>query len=80
MRSKKNLQKRKGPTTARNLIARFEAGKSVLDYFDTTKGFHPNWGGARSGAGRKSMGSVRLQLSLPAAVAARIRDLARRQK
>jgi hypothetical protein len=74
------MKKRKGPTTARNLIARFDGGKSVLDYFDETKGFHPNWGGARNGAGRKPTGCVRLQLSLPAVVSTRIREIAHREK
>jgi hypothetical protein len=74
------MKKKKGPTTARNLMARFDAGKSVLDYFDESKGFHPNWGGARNGSGRKTTGNVRLQLLVPGAVSTRIREIARREK
>jgi hypothetical protein len=35
---RKAATRRRGPTTAKNLLSRFEAGKNVLDYFDLTKG------------------------------------------
>jgi hypothetical protein len=76
---RKNMKKRKGPTTAYSLIARFDAGKSALDYFDAAKGIHSHWGGAWNGAGRKPSRNVRLQLSLPAAALGRIREIARRE-
>lgn len=41
-------------TNAKNLEARFDSGKDILDYFETEK--VTSWGGARVGAGRKSSG------------------------
>ncbi|HEX3730616.1 MAG TPA: hypothetical protein VHV47_12475 [Opitutaceae bacterium] len=73
-------KKKRGVTTAQNLIRRFDAGKSVLDYFDTENIFHPNWGGSRPGAGRKSKGHVRLQLLVSPEVSAKIREKAWREK
>jgi hypothetical protein len=75
---KKKSMKSKAPvTTAENLESRFSAGESVLDYFDARKAQHPNWGGARRGAGRKSNGNVRLQLSVPPGIRSKIQRLAR---
>lgn len=72
------MKHKKGPTTAENLAARFSAGEDVLDYFDLNRVRHPNWGGARPGAGRKAAGKVRLQVLVPPAVRAEIQRLARR--
>jgi hypothetical protein len=35
---KKRTRQRRGTTTAKNLLSRFEAGKDVLDYFDLNAG------------------------------------------
>jgi hypothetical protein len=35
---KRAMPRRRGPTTAKNLLSRFEARKDVLDYFDLKAG------------------------------------------
>jgi hypothetical protein len=35
---KKSAPRRRGPTNAKNLLSRFEAGEDVLDYFDLNAG------------------------------------------
>jgi len=42
-------------TTAKNLETRFDQGKDVLDFFDSSQ---TRWGGARVGAGRKASGRI----------------------
>lgn len=79
MKNGKFTKKKKRPTTAENLEARFDAGKAVLDFFAIRKAHHPNWGGCRRGAGRKPKGGVRLQVLVSPAVRTRIRRIARRQ-
>jgi hypothetical protein len=79
MKNGKLTKKQNHPTTAENLISRFDAGKSVIDYVDIRKAYHPNWGGMRQGAGRKPKGNVRLQVLVPPAVRNRIRAIAHRQ-
>ena len=50
-------------TSAANLEEKFDAGESVLDYFNTSRATRPNrHGGIRPGAGRKPQGHVRLQV------------------
>lgn len=77
MKKGTRMNQKRRSTTARNLLERFEDGKPVLDYFNLDRGIHPNWGGARKGAGRKTEGRVRLQLLLPPEVSERIRERAR---
>ena len=48
-------------TTGANLQVRFDRGERVLDYFDTTR-MKVTRGGRRPGAGRKSIGNVRMQI------------------
>ncbi len=56
-------------TSAANLEEKFDAGESVLDYFDTSQAARPNQhGGTRPGAGRKPQGHVRLQVYVAAHV------------
>jgi hypothetical protein len=58
---KKHSSKRssdKFRTTAANLVARFDAGKDVLDYFDVSRAVVIH-GGARPGVGRKPAGKLR---------------------
>lgn len=66
-------------TTAANLESRFEAGKDVLDYFDTTRAIVTH-GGARNGAGRKPSGKVRKTVKLSPEAVRRYQAYARRKK
>jgi hypothetical protein len=70
----KNVKSTIKPKTTRdNLEERFEAGESVLDYFDTSK---PQWGGARSNAGRKVSGRVQYVTRLSPALIKRVKRMA----
>lgn len=69
----------KGVTTARNLEARFDAGKDVLDYFDASRAVVTH-GGARLGAGRKSEGKLRKTVKLSPEAVRRFQIFARRKK
>jgi len=42
-------------TNANNLETRFDQGEDILDFFDSNKA---QWGGVRTGAGRKASGRV----------------------
>jgi hypothetical protein len=57
------MKKLSTKTTSRNLESRFEAGKNVLDYFDTSRVIVTR-GGARVGAGRKPLGKLRKTIKL----------------
>ena len=63
--------------TAKNLEARFDAGTDVLDYFDTSRA--KSWGGARPGAGRKSLGKIRKQVVLSPLAVRRLERSAKRR-
>lgn len=64
-------------TTAENLETRFDAGEDVLDYFDLK---NARWGGARSGAGRKTSGRVQYVTRLSPSVISAIKARAAREK
>ena len=66
-------------TTARNLEARFAAGKDVLDYFDAARAVVTH-GGARRGAGRKHEGKLRRTVKLSPAAVRRFQVFAKRKK
>lgn len=66
-------------TTARNLAARFDAGKDVLDYFDVARAVATH-GGARPGAGRKPAGKLRKTVTLSPEAVRRFQVFARRKK
>ena len=74
--SKNSLDK---STTAANLEARFEAGRAVLDYFDSARAVLTH-GGARPGAGRKPLGKRPKTVSLSPAAIRRFEAYARRRK
>jgi len=78
---KKNSSKdsRREATTPGNLEARFEAGKSVLDYFDHARAVVTH-GGARPGAGRKSLGKRPKTVKLSPGAIRRFEAYARRKK
>jgi hypothetical protein len=69
----------KTQTTASNLLARFDGGKDVLDYFDVSRGVLTH-GGARPGAGRKPAGKMRKTVKLSPAAVRRFQAYARRKK
>jgi hypothetical protein len=69
----------KTQTTAANLLARFDAGKDVLDYFDVSRAVVTH-GGARPGAGRKSAGKLRKTVKLSPAAVKRFQAYAQRKK
>ncbi len=66
-------------TTATNLEARFDAGKDVLDYFDSARAVLTH-GGARPGAGRKPAGKLRKTVKLSPGAVRRFQAYARRKK
>ena len=66
-------------TTAANLEARFAAGRPVLDYFDPARAVATH-GGARSGAGRKPLGTRPKTVKLSAGAIRRFKAYARRKK
>jgi len=68
---------KKTKTTTENLESRFDTGEDVLDYFDMKKA---KWGGARSGAGRKSGGRVQYTTRLSSTIIRAIKSRARKQK
>jgi hypothetical protein len=70
---------RRAPTTAANLEARFESGRAVLDYFDPGRAVLTH-GGARPGAGRKSLGKRPKTVKLSPAAIRRFEAYARRKK
>ncbi len=70
-----STQKRTRPTTAENLEEKFDAGEDVLDYFDLDRAFVRH-GGARAGAGRKSLGKIRKQVLLSEAIVAKVNAIA----
>ena len=79
MKKSSSKSSRREPTTAANLEARFEAGRSVLDYFDPARAVLTH-GGARSGAGRKPLGKRPKTVKLSPAAIRRFEAYARRQK
>lgn len=78
---KKNSSKslRRNATTAANLEARFEAGRTVLDYFDPSRAVLTH-GGLRPGAGRKPLGKQPKTVKLSPGAIRRFEAYARRQK
>lgn len=66
-------------TTAANLEARFESGRTVLDYFDPARAVLTH-GGARAGAGRKALGKLPKTVKLSPAAIRRFEAYARRKK
>ncbi len=66
-------------TTAANLESRFDAGKSVLDYFDPARAVLTH-GGVRSGAGRKSSGKLRKTVKLSPGAVRRFQAYAKRRR
>ena len=70
-----STQERTRPTTAENLEEKFDAGEDVLDYFDLDRAFVRH-GGARAGAGRKSLGKIRKQVLLSEATVAKVNAIA----
>jgi hypothetical protein len=76
---KKSSPTSRGPTTASNLLKRFDAGLDVLDYFDLSKAVVSH-GGVRVGAGRKPEGKLRKTVKLSPAAVKRFQAYARRNK
>ena len=78
---KKNSSKnsRREITTAANLESRFDAGRPVLDYFDSTRAVVTH-GGARAGAGRKPLGKQPKTVKLSPGAIRRFEAYARRKK
>lgn len=74
-----NNSSAKTRTTAANLESRFDAGKDVFDYFDTSRAIVTH-GGARPGAGRKPTGKVRKTVKLSPEAVRRFQAYARRKK
>ena len=72
------MKKLSTKTTSRNLESRFEAGKNVLDYFDTSRVIVTR-GGARVGAGRKPLGKLRKTIKLSPQAVRRFEAYARRK-
>lgn len=72
------MKKLSTKTTSRNLESRFEAGKNVLDYFDTSR-VTVTRGGARVGAGRKRLGKLRKTIKLSPQAVRRFEAYARRK-
>jgi hypothetical protein len=66
-------------TTGANLEDRFDAGASVLDYFDVSRAVHTH-GGMRPGAGRKPAGKLRKTVKLSPAAVRRFQSYARRHR
>ena len=75
MKSNSTKKKQMSPTTAENLEEKFDAGEDVLDYFDLDRAFVRH-GGARAGAGRKSLGKIRKQVLLSEAIVAKVNAIA----
>ena len=69
----------KGITNAANLEARFSAGRPVLDYFDPARAIVTH-GGARTGAGRPTLGKARKLITLSPQAVRRVEAFARREK
>jgi hypothetical protein len=76
---KKPKNSRREPTTAANFEARFDAGRAMLDCFDPARAVLTH-GGARPGAGRKSLGKQPKTVKLSPAAIRRFEAYARRQK
>lgn len=78
---KKSSSKNSRPetTTAANLEARFNAGRRVLDYFDSARAVMTH-GGARPGAGRKALGRQPKTVKLSPGAIRRFEAYARREK
>jgi hypothetical protein len=76
---KHSSTKSQGPTTASNLLKRFDAGEDVLDYFNISKAVFSH-GGARPGAGRKPEGKLRKTVKLSPEAVRRFQAYARRKK
>ncbi len=72
------MKKHSTKTTSRNLEARFDAAKDVLDYFDTGRVIVTR-GGARVGAGRKPLGKLRKTIKLSPRAVRRFEAYARRK-
>lgn len=72
------MEKLSTKTTFHNLESRFEAGKDVLDYFDTSRVIVTR-GGARIGAGRKPLGKLRKTIKLSPRAVRRFEAYARRK-
>jgi hypothetical protein len=69
----------KNQTTAANLLARFDAGKDVLDYFDLSRAVVSH-DGARPGTGRKPAGKLRKTVQLSPEAVRRFQAYAQRKK
>jgi hypothetical protein len=76
---KKSSSTSRTKTTASNLLARFDAGENVLDYFDVSRATFSH-GGARPGAGRKPEGKLRKTVKLSPEAVRRFQAYARRKK
>jgi hypothetical protein len=66
-------------TTAANLEARFDAGRDVLDYFDSARVVLTH-GGLRVGAGRKALGKLRKTVKLSPDAIRRFHAYAKRKR
>jgi len=73
------MKKTSSKTTAQNLESRFDAGKSVLDYFDKSRAVFSH-GGARAGAGRPKLGKRPKLIKLSPQAVKRFEAYAARQR
>ena len=79
MKKSSSKSSRLEATTSANLEARFDAGRRVLDYFDPARA-RVTHGGARAGAGRKSLGRLPKTVKLSPGAIRRFEAYARRKK
>ncbi len=72
------MKKLSTKTTSRTLETRFDAGRDILDYFDTSRAVATR-GGARAGAGRKPLGKLRKTVKLSPEAVRRFQAYARQK-